>query len=395
MNFPRSGGEYVYLSEAWGPAWGFVDGWVSFVAGFSAAIATSALAIASYMAYFFPALDPSQSAGDVTLGPLVLHLGGGQLLACGVVLTFMAFNVFGIGQVAKLQNLLTAGKLLVLVLFLVLGFAIGQGDWSHFSQPAERVSTSPLAAQFLISLVFVYYGYSGWNAAVYVAEEIREPARTLPIALVAGTAIVAVFYALLNCLYIYANPLESMKGVVAVGAQASGALFGSAGGGLFAAAMAASLLATVNAMSMVGPRVYYAMARDGAFFRIATRLHPKWGSPWIAVIAQGLCCCVLILTGTFESLVYYIGFTLWLFTALSVMALLRFRKRPGWRPTRWVSVAYPLIPALYVIANLFVFVYFVSNRQGEAAWSLLTVLGGALIYHFYIRRNSAKAGTRP
>ena len=393
-NFPRSGGEYVYLTEAWGPAWGFVDGWVSFVAGFSAAIATSALAISAYLGYFYPLLDPRQTAAsDVVIGPLVLHLGLGHLLACAVVLLFTALNVFGVGEVAKLQNLLTAGKLLVLVLFLVLGFAVGQGDWAHFSQTAERTSTSPVEAQFLISLVFVYFGYSGWNAAVYVAEEIRDPARTLPIALVLGTTVVAVFYAALNCLYIYANPLESMKGVEAVGAQASTALFGGAAGGLFAAAMAASLLATINAMSMVGPRVYYAMARDGAFFRAATRLHPKWKSPWITVIAQGLCCCVLILTGTFESLVYYIGFTLWLFTALSVLALFKFRKRPNWRPTRWVSLAYPLIPLLYIAANLLVFVYFVNSRRGEAAWSLLTVLGGALLYHLYIR-GSRRSQTR-
>jgi APA family basic amino acid/polyamine antiporter len=385
-NFPRSGGEYVYLTEAWGPAWGFVDGWVSFVAGFSAAIATSALAIAAYLGYFYPALDPNQTAAsDVAVGPLVLHFGGGHLLACGIVLLFTALNVFGVGQVARLQNVLTAGKILVLLLFLVLGFAVGQGDWGNFSQPAERFSDSALPAQFLISLVFVYFGYSGWNAAVYVAEEIKEPERTLPIALVFGTILVALFYAALNCLYIYANPLEAMKGVEAVGAQASTALFGGAAGGLFAAAMAASLLATINAMSMVGPRVYYAMARDGAFFRVATRLHPKWKSPWITVIAQGLCCCLLIITGTFEDLVYYIGFTLWLFTAASVLALFRFRKRPGWKPSRWVSIAYPLIPLAYVAANLLVFVYFVNARRGVAAWSLVTVLGGALLYHFYIR----------
>jgi APA family basic amino acid/polyamine antiporter len=162
-------------------------------------------------------------------------------------------------------------------------------------------------------------------------------------------------------------------------------LFGPAGGGFFAAAMAASLLATVNAMCLVGPRVYYAMAQNGAFFRGAMRIHPRWKSPWIAVIAQGLCCCVLIVTGTFESLVYYIGFTLWLFTALSVLALLRFRSRAGWRPTSPVSFAYPAIPLFYVLANLSVFAYFVMDRSFEAAWSLLTILCGALIYRLFIR----------
>ena len=135
----------------------------------------------------------------------------------------------------------------------------------------------------------MFFAYSGWNAAVYVAEEIREPERTLPIALILGTIAVAALYVLLNVLYIYALPLEQLKGVVAVGARAAGALFGDRVGGAFSAAMALGLLATVNAMCMIGPRVYYAMARNGAFFASAARLHPRWHSPWIAVLAQGIC----------------------------------------------------------------------------------------------------------
>jgi APA family basic amino acid/polyamine antiporter len=243
--------------------------------------------------------------------------------------------------------------------------------------------------QFAISLIFVFYGYSGWNAAVYVAEEIRDPERTLPVALTLGTLLVAAIYLALNALYIYATPLEEMKGVLAVGSQAATGLFGSRAGGLFSAAMAASLLATVNAMCMIGPRVYYAMARDGAFFSAAGRVHPRWHSPYVAVLAQGACCCALILTGTFESLAYYIGFTLFLFSALSVLALLKFRRRPGWKRSRWVSTAYPLIPSLYVAMNVWVFIYFVQSRSWEALWSLLTVLGGALIYRFYIRDRAA------
>ena len=390
VNFPRSGGEYVYLSEAWGPAWGFIDGWVSFFAGFSAPIAAAALAIAAYLAYFFPSLSAEGSAA------LAFSIGGvtitaAQLVAAAIVIVFTAINLVGISQVAKLQNWLTAAKLAVIGLFLLLGFAVGTGDWAHFSQSAQRSSASPLFAQFAISLIFVFYGYSGWNAAVYVAEEIRDPERTLPRALILGTIAVAVIYAALNVLYIYANSLEEMKGVVAVGAQAAGALFGGRGGALFSGAMAASLLATVNAMSMIGPRVYFAMARTGAFFPIAARVHPRWNSPWVAVLAQGVCCCLLILTGSFQSLVNYIGFMLFLFSALSVLALLKFRRRPDWKRSRWVSLAYPLIPVLYVVMNGWVFVYFAQLRIREAVWSLLTVVGAALVYHFYIRKRTAPA----
>jgi len=387
VNFPRSGGEYVYLSEAWGPAWGFIDGWVSFFAGFSAPIAAAALAISAYLAYFYPSLSPDSPTGAVIpLGFAEMRFGGAAIVSCAIVLAFTAVNLFGVSQVATLQNGLTATKLAVIVLLLVLGFTAGSGDWSHFSQATERTSSSPLAAQFATSLIFVFYGYSGWNAAVYVAEEIRDPARTLPRALVLGTLVVAAIYAALNILYIYAAPLADLKGVVAVGAKAAAALFGERMGGVFSAAMALSLLATVNAMSIIGPRVYYAMARNGAFFPAAARLHPRWNSPWIAVLAQGVCCCLMILTGSFRNLANYIGFTLFLFSALSVLALFKFRRRPDWKRSRWVSLGYPLIPLAYVLMNVWV-IYFSWSRA--ALWSLLTIAAGALIYHF-----SARPGAR-
>ncbi len=379
VNFPRSGGEYVYLSEAWGPAWGFIDGWVSFFAGFSAPIAAAALAITAYLAYFFPSLSPDSTAGTISLGYVELHFGGAALVSCAIVLAFTVVNLVGVSEVARLQNAMTATKLVVIGLLLLLGFTTGSGNWSHFSMATARTSSSSLPAQFATSLIFVFYAYSGWNAAVYVAEEIRDPERTLPRALVTGTLLVGVLYAALNVLYIYAAPLNDLKGVVAVGAKASNALFGQRIGGIFSAAMAVSLLATVNAMCMIGPRVYYAMAQHGAFFKAAARLHPRWNSPWIAVLAQGLCCCLLILTGTFRSLANYIGFTLFLFSVLSVLALFKFRSRPGWKRSRWVNVGYPIIPLAYVLMNVWV-VYF--SWSTSALWSLVTIAAGAIIYHF-------------
>ena len=391
-NFPRSGGEYVYLSEAWGPAWGFIDGWISFFAGFSAPIAAAALAVSAYLAYFFSALSPENSANIVVpFGFGQLRLGGAQWAACGMVAVFAAVNLINVARVEKLQILLTATKLAVIALLLLLGFGFGNGDWAHLAKPVERAAANSLASQFAVSLIFVFYGYSGWNAAVYVVEEIRNPERVLPRALGMGTLLVATIYAALNILYVYAIPLQDMKGVVAVGALAARSLFGDQVGGLFSAAMAVSLLATINAMSMIGPRVYYAMARNGAFFPIAAKLHRRWKSPWVAVLAQGACCCLLIVTGTFESLVYYIGFMLFLFTALSVLALFKFRKRPGWKPSRCVDFAYPLIPLSYVSMNAWVFLYFARLRGWEALWSILTVASGALSYHLYFRRRNSGA----
>ena len=322
-NFPRSGGEYVYLSEAWGPAWGFIDGWISFFGWFLCAHRRCGLGdlCLPRTLLSIPVVRSALQGVVVPLGFAQLRLGGAQWVACGLVAAFTAINLVNVSRVEKLQILLTGTKLVVIAVFLVLGFGLGNGDWVHFTEPAARTATSSLASQFAVSLIFVFYGYSGWNAAVYVAEEIRSPERTLPIALGVGTLLVATIYGALNVLYVYANSLDDMKGVVAVGALAAKSLFGDRVGGLFSGAMAVSLLATINAMCMIGPRVYYAMARNGAFFAAAARVHPRWNTPWIAVLAQGACCCLLILTGTFESLGYYIGFMLFLFTALSVLAL--------------------------------------------------------------------------
>ena len=175
------------------------------------------------------------------------------------------------------------------------------------------------------------FAYSGWNAAAYVAEEMKSPERTLPASLVAGTLIVATFYLALNVAFIYALPLEAMKGVERIGAAAAAALFGGRGGDFFSAVMSVGLLSTVSAMMMVGPRVYYAMAQDGCFFSGAARVHARWGTPIQAILWQSLATALMILTGSFESLLYYIGFALVLFAALAVVGMVRLRKRPGWK----------------------------------------------------------------
>src|SRR5215831_5633043 len=216
INFPSSGGEYVYLTHAFGPEWGFMTGWVSFFAGFSAPIAAAALAFSDYLGYFVPALKQA-NAVVVGSGPLALRLGAGQLVASSLIAGFTVLNIFGLGRTAKVQNVLTATKLLVVAGFVIAGFLAGSGDWAHFSQPAVRTSTVALPTQFVVSLLWVMVGYSGWNAATYIAEEVRRPERTLPAAIGAGSLIVALLYLGLNMVFIYAAPLEKMKGVIAIG----------------------------------------------------------------------------------------------------------------------------------------------------------------------------------
>jgi APA family basic amino acid/polyamine antiporter len=385
INLPSSGGEYVYLTRAYGPTWGFVTGWASFFAGFSGPIALAALAFSGYVGHFFPSVNAENAPTIVGSGTWAIHLGGAQLLAASLVTVFTVLNVFGLQRAARVQNVLTSAKVVVLVAFIVLGFASGRGDIAHFSMNAVRDHPeTPLAAQFGVSLIWVYLAYSGWNAATYVAEELRQPSRTLPLALGVGTALVAVLYFLLNVVFIYAAPLEDMKGQLAVGSFAASRLFGPQVAGLFAGLMAVSLMSTVNAMVTTGPRVYYAMAGNGAFLAAAAKVHPRFHTPVAAIVAQGICTILMTLT-PFTELVTYIGFTLNIFTVLSVVALMKFRRKQGWRKLSAVNFCYPLIPVLYILAGAWLTLQGSLQRPYISLATLLTMVTGAAVYHFKLR----------
>ncbi len=381
VNLPSSGGEYVYLTRAFGPTWGFMTGWVSFFAGFSAPIAAAALAFSDYIGYFFPATKQENAVYTIGAGALSLKLGGAQLTACALIAIFTLINFFGVRRVARLQNVLTTVKVLVLVTFIFLGLSAGSGSWQHFSEPAARTSTNPLPAQFAISLFFIYVSYSGWNAATYVAEELKRPARTLPIALAVGTALVAILYVGLNITFIYAAPLESMKGKLAVGSFAASNLFGPSVAGIFSALMALSLVSTVNAMVTIGPRVYYAMAKNGAFFGAAARVSRRWHTPVIAIASQGV--CAMLMTATpFAELFFYIGITLNFFAVMSVASLFIFRKKPGWQRLRVVSFAWPLVPLLFILIGVWMFLFGMTLEPKVSLAAIVTIVTGAAVYHF-------------
>jgi APA family basic amino acid/polyamine antiporter len=384
VNLPSSGGEYVYLTRAFGPTWGFMTGWVSFFAGFSGPVALSALAFADYLGYFFPSIKQENAHVLAGSGEWTLHLGGAQVAACTLVLLFTLLNCFGVRRVAQIQNVLTGAKVLTLVVFIALAFTIGNGSWANFSMNATRTASTKIPEQFVLSLFWIYVAYSGWNAATYVAEELRHPSRTLPAALGIGTALVAALYLLLNVVFIYAAPLDQLKGQVAVGALAASRLFGPEIAGLFSGLMALSLMATVNAMVTIGPRVYYAMAKNGAFLASAARVDPRWHTPVLAIVAQGICTMIMTLT-PFPQLVIYIGFLLNFFAVMSVASLIHLRRQPGWRKLRVVSFCYPLFPVLFILVGLWMTVQGVQLKPYVSLAAVITVATGALVYHFRMR----------
>lgn len=389
VNFPTSGGEYVYLRQAYGPVWGFLSGWVSFFAGFSAPIAAAALAFAGYLAFLFPSLRSDSPLTSWNIVGITWQVSATQLIAAGLVLVLTLLNCMGIAVVARVQNSLTTIKVTVIIAFVILGLVAGEGNWENLNTAAVRTSTSPLLQQFAVSLFWVMFGYSGWNAATYVAEELHDPHRTLPRALIAGTLAVAIMYLLLNVVFVFGTPLEAMKGVVAIGAMTASRLFGSQVAGLFGALMALAIVSTVNAMITIGPRVYYAMARDGAFLSVAARLGERSRVPLAAVVLQGACAMLMTFT-SFPQLVIYIGFSLTFFTVLAVSSLFVFRRRPGWQRLPSVSLAFPLVPASYLLVGVWMIYYGFMLRPAISAAAFLTLVTGAVVYYARQRTENAR-----
>ena len=382
---PRAGGEYVYLREAFGPLAAFLTGWTSFVAGFSGAIAASSVALADYVGRFIPA------AADAT--PLVnvpgVAISPRSIVALTPIVALTIIHVRGLGPGRLLQNVLAALKVSAIILVVALGFSIGNGDSSQLTADA---SVAPMS--LLLALVPVMFSYSGWNAATYVAEEVRDPSRNVPLALALGTVTVVVLYVALNALYLFAMPageLAALPGGRLMDTVAE-RLFGFAAGNLLAVFTIVSLAASVSAMVLAGPRVYYAMARDGVFVQIAERVHPRFHTPVAAIVAQGVWSGVLVLSGTLSQLVSYTGFAVVLFAGIGVLALFVLRRRdPAVRP--FSALGYPWAPAIFVVASAAMVINEVWRNPATTLAGLAIIAIGIPVY--YVMRRAPTVSRAP
>ncbi|NNF13462.1 MAG: amino acid permease [Gemmatimonadetes bacterium] len=310
---PRAGGEYRFLSEGFGQLWGFLSGWTSFVVGFSAAVAASALGVAAYVAPLIDGWDPE-----------ALFVGGvtqGAASAAALVLVLTLVHCVGVRWSGGFQTTLATMVLGAIVLLLFAGFSSGNGEWSGLVAAAEPESNG------WVALLQVTYAYAGWNAAAYIAGEVKHPRRNLPIAILGGTLFVIAAYLLLNALFFYAVPEARWEAEIAIGAVAAERLFGPVGALAVSGVIALAMFGSVSAMTAVGPRIYYAMARDGVAPRVLARTSGHGVAPVAAIVAQGLLAATLALTGAFSALLIYIGSSLLLFNALTIATLFVVRRR--------------------------------------------------------------------
>ena len=372
---PQAGGEYVYLRESFGGLAAFLTGWTSFVAGFAGAIAAGAVGMTAYLDRFLPGAGSAAAIAAWRAGPLTLTISGRSLVAMAFIVALALVHARGLGPGRWIQNALTLAKVAALALFVIAGFLVAPPE----APPAAAVAASSVPWQmWLLALVPVMFSYSGWNAAVYVAEEIRDPERNVPRALALGTATVAVLYLALNALYLRVLPHDVLVGAISVGALAADRLFGSAAGGVFAALAIVIVLGSVSAMTLAGPRVYFAMARDAAFFPSAARVHPRYHTPAVAILAQAGWSCLLVLSGTFDGLLTYTGFAVVLFSSLAVLSLFVVRRRGEAGAFR--AWGYPWAPAAFCLVGFAIVANTVAQAPRVAFAGLGVMAAGIPVY---------------
>ncbi|KPL25361.1 MAG: hypothetical protein AMJ75_01295 [Phycisphaerae bacterium SM1_79] len=372
---PQAGGEYVYLREAYGSMPAFLSGWTSFFLGFSAP-----LAVASYIAALY-LLSPFELAGSETNRVV-------QFTAATIIVAVTLPNLLGHRQSAWTQNLTTIFKLGLFVALAVMAFLFGRGRLAHIveGRPIRDVELGTAATQ----LFYVMFAYSGWNAASYLAGEVKNPAKVLPRSLLLGTGLVIVLYLLLNLVFAYAVPLADVGFANAeqVPQLAVENLFGARVSSLFSVAVGLTFLATVSAFVITGPRVYYAMARDGLFPSIAGRVSPRGHVPVYAMLAQSACAIVILFVTDFQNLYKYASVGLSLFALLFIGAVYVLRwRRPGMeRPFR--VPGYPAVPAIFMVVIIFMAAFAFMRWSKPSLYSLGSILAGIPVYYVwsFVRR---------
>ncbi len=362
--FTRSGGVYVYLSEAFGRPLGFLWGWAMFWSMHSGIIAAVAVIFARYAGTLIP-------LGDLET----------RLVAIGVILLLTGINYVGVRQGSRLQTAFTAGKLLAVLLIVILGVTLGGRVPTHFVPAAAPVALR--GWDVLVGLGAGLFAFGGWHMVTYSSEETVDPARTIPRALALGTAVVTLCYLAMNAVYLYVLPLDAVAGSTRVAADFAEALLGAGGGRAVAGLVMFSSFGALAGIVLTGPRVYLAMARDGLLFRWAAAIHPRFQTPHRAIVLQGIWSSVLVATGTFRALFTRVVYTEWIFFGLMAIGVILLRRRPG-LVRGYAMWGYPVLPVIFTVAAFLVVVSQVVADPINTALGLGLVLLGLPVYYFAV-----------
>jgi APA family basic amino acid/polyamine antiporter len=368
--FPRCGGEYHYLTKMYHPALGFLAGWISFLVGFAAPVAAASIAFGNYLRSAFDL--PEFVSGAFSF------LRTSSLLAVVIIVILTAIHATDKMLGAKFQNFITLFK--VLFIFGIVGLGLVLGKSTHLSFVLTRTAVQNiLSPAFVVSMFFVTYSYSGWNAAAYVAGEIDKPSKNLPISLITGTIFVIAMYLLLNFVFLYTVPLGELAGKIEVGFIFATKVFGTQGGKIMAGIISFLLLSTISSMIIAGPRISKVIGEDYYLFRWMGRSSRK-DIPAVAIVTQGLLSILYIVTSTFEQVIIFIGFTLNLFTFLTVLGVMIVRKKHPELPRPYKTLGYPVVPVVFLVIHVWILIYGLLYRPKESLAGLAITGLGLLVY---------------
>src|ERR1019366_3852548 len=360
-SMPRSGGEYHYLSKCFHPMVGFLSGWVSATVGFAAPVALAAMALGDYFSRVFKGFPPTA-------------------VALVVVIVLTGVHAFDVRLGSRVQDVFTTLKVLLIVFFIVAGLALGGGAAHHITLLPDASGIREIfSGNFAVSLFFVSYAYSGWNASAYIAGEIENPQRNLPRSLLLGTLVVTTLYVLLNYVFLYTTPLEQLAGKLEVGYISATNIFGPAGGRLMCLTISLLLVSSVSSIIMTGPRVTQMMGQDNPLLRLMANTNRR-GVPFVALAVQTSVTLVLILTSSFERIITYMGFTLNLFTMLAVGGVIVLRIRQPALPRPFRMWGYPFTVIAFLIIGLWILIHGLIYRPAESLAGFATVFTGLALY---------------
>jgi basic amino acid/polyamine antiporter, APA family len=428
---PRAGGQYVYLREALGPLWGFLYGWTLFLVIQTGTIAAVGVAFGKFLGVFFPSISsthwilhfwkvPPIPLGPMTLGDMDVGLNTQNLVAILVVVALSVINVFGIKTGAIIQNIFTAAKVAALFGLVLLGLFLGRNAQAlaanfhgNFWRNAGLGSMHDIGGGVLVGTLTVIavaqvgslFSSDAWNNVTFTAGEVKNPSRTLPLSLALGTGVVIALYIACNFIYLNALPLDGIpqgatildRGIkyatedrVATAVMAQ--MVGSAAGRLMAVAIILSSFGCCNGLILAGARVYYAMAKDGLFFRKVAKLHPDYKTPAVSLMVQMVWTSVLCVSGSYNQLLQYIIFAVLVFYVLTILGLFVLRRthREAERPYR--AIGYPVLPAIYIVMALFIDVVLLRYKPQYTWPGLIIVLLGIPVYFLWRRQGEVRAG---
>jgi APA family basic amino acid/polyamine antiporter len=375
---PQAGGEYVYLSKLYNPILGFMSGWVSFFVGFSAPIAASAIGFVAYITRAIPGLlqlGIFEESVEAAILP--------KFYAICLIASFTLIHMRGIELGVKVQNSLTIPKVALIAGLLFFGFLLGKGSLDHFSQGQAFGFDFAGWKTMGLALMWIMYSYSGWNASAYIGSEVKNPKKNMPRSLLLGTGIVLLLYLSINLLYIYAIPPRNMEGVISIGGLAVGNLFGNSFESLLSIFISFALFSSLSAYIILGPRVYFSMAKDRAFFKFASEIHPRYNVPTKSIVLQGVIAVIMVLFGTFDQLLTYMGFSLGIFPILSVIGVFKLR-RSGKSVTKLPG--HPVAPLFYILTGVVILFLAFFERPVESCVAMGTALIGIPVYFIFKKK---------